>query len=181
MNTVQPIRDEKKIEEMKEVLAPRDRLLFVIGINTGLRISDILKLKVGDVRGKDFMVITEQKTGKTRRIKLNNQIKKAVAEALPKNAKDDDYLFASRKSRGKKPITREQAYKVLNKAAEYVGLEEPIGTHTLRKTFGYHAYQKGVDIALLMEVFNHSSQHVTLRYIGILQDDIDNVYDLVEL
>jgi site-specific recombinase XerD len=69
----------------------------------------------------------------------------------------------------------------LNSAAERVGITESIGCHTLRKTFGYHAYKAGVDLTLLQSIFNHSAQSVTLRYIGIIQDDIDNVYDALNL
>ena len=86
---------------------------------------------------------------------------------------DDEYLFQSRNGENK-PIQRLQAYRILNKAARNVGIDEEIGTHTMRKTFGYHFYQKTKDIALLQNLFNHSSPSVTLRYIGINQDIIDN-------
>ncbi|PFH99668.1 site-specific integrase, partial [Bacillus thuringiensis] len=72
----------------------------------------------------------------------------------------------------KKPITRIQAYRIMNAAAEKVGLDE-IGTHTLRKTFGYHYYQKTKDVVMLQTIFNHSAPSITLRYIGIQQDEID--------
>ena len=182
MNTVQPIRDRKQIDRMKRVLSPRDRLLFVIGINSGLRISDILTLKVGDIRNQDAITIREKKTGKAKRFRLNNAIKrefKRYEASVKRPLSDDDYLFPSRK--GGKPITRFQAYRVLNEAARKVGIEGEIGCHTLRKTFGYHAYQAGTDLALLQSIFNHSSQSITLRYIGIKQDDIDEVYANIEL
>ena len=82
---------------------------------------------------------------------------------------DDEYLFASRKGEG--PISRVQAYRILNKAAHDVGLKE-IGTHTLRKTFGYHFYRTNHNVAMLQQLFNHSSPAITLRYIGITQDEI---------
>lgn len=69
-----------------------------------------------------------------------------------------------------------QAWKALNKAAEVVDLKERVGTHTLRKTFGYHAYQSGVRLAVLQKLFNHSAPSVTLVYIGITQDELDDVY-----
>ena len=87
----------------------------------------------------------------------------------------EDYIFQSRKG-ANKPITRVQAYRILNSSAQKIGLEE-IGTHTLRKTFGYHFYNQTKDIALLQELFNHSAPSVTLRYIGINQDKIDQAYD----
>ena len=89
---------------------------------------------------------------------------------------DDEYLFTPVIGKSKKPISREMAWIILNKAARELGLEE-IGTHTLRKTFGYHFYQKTKDVALLQNIFNHSSPSVTLRYIGINQDIIDNALD----
>jgi integrase len=87
---------------------------------------------------------------------------------------DEDYLFRS--FRSQLPIKRVQAYKILKRAAKKVGISE-IGTHTLRKTFGYHFYQRTKDVALLQEIFNHSSPSVTLRYIGINQDIIDKAID----
>lgn len=86
---------------------------------------------------------------------------------------DGDYLFKSK--RGNKPIQRVQAYRIINKSAESIGLKN-IGTHSLRKTFGYHYYQRTHDISLLMELFNHSSQSVTLRYIGIHQDVVNETF-----
>ncbi|MFC0416388.1 tyrosine-type recombinase/integrase [Cytobacillus solani] len=84
------------------------------------------------------------------------------------------YLFQSR--RGQDRIHRVQAWKILNAAAQEVGISE-IGTHTLRKTFGYHFYQKYKDVAVLQQIFNHSSPAVTMRYIGINQDIMDEAVD----
>lgn len=176
MNTVQPIRDKSKIEELKAVLkrqSYRDYFLFVVGINTGLRISDILPLRVCDVRDKTHITITEKKTGKAKRFKINTTLRELIDE-YTHGMGVNDYLFPSRK--GDKPITRVQAYRLLNNAAAVAGLEE-IGTHTLRKTFGYHFYQKTKDVAQLQEIFNHSAPSVTLRYIGINQDIIDRAID----
>lgn len=175
MNTVQPIRDVAKIAAMKKVLMQqhyRNYFLFVLGINTGLRISDLLKLRVSDVLGT-HIVITEQKTGKLKRFKINNELQLQIEKfTIRKN--DDEYLFKSR--RGEDRIHRVQAWKILNAAAKEVGLAE-IGTHTLRKTFGYHFYQKYKDVAVLQQIFNHSSPAVTMRYIGINQDIMDEKID----
>jgi len=176
MNEVQPIRDPEMIEQMKRELAKngsRDLFLFTFGINTGLRISDILELTVGDVRGKTHVNIQERKTEKKKRFKLHYELKEAIDD-YTKNMNDTDYLFKSK--RGNKPIQRVQAYKILNRAAKNIGLEE-IATHTMRKTFGYHFYKKTGDIAMLQEIFNHSAPSVTKRYIGITQDEIDKVID----
>jgi integrase len=179
LNTVQPIRNKKDIDLMKKALGnSRDQLLFIVGINSSLRISDILVLTVGDVRGKTEMTVREKKTGKAKKLPLNQSIQKAVRELVLDTATDESPLFASRKGGA---ITRVQAYRVLNGAARRVGLTFEFGTHTLRKTFAYHAYKAGTDLALLMSVLNHSSQRETLRYIGITQDQVDDVFISVNL
>lgn len=140
MKTVQPIRDKNKIDEMKIELkkqGTRDYLLFITGINTGLRISDIRTLKVSDVLNEDrksntHVTITEKKTGKLKKFKINDSLSREFMD-YTKNMKMNDYLFYSRKGINK-PITRVQAYRILNTVARKIGLEE-IGTHTLRKTF----------------------------------------------
>ncbi|MDO5293692.1 MAG: site-specific integrase [bacterium] len=177
MEYVQPIRDRKKVEAMKRELLRsgyRNYMLFLVGINTGLRISDILTLKVKDVRDQTHLTLKEKKTSKIKRLKITG-----ITEELndyTENMEDEQYLFASQKGYNQ-PITRVQAYRILNKAAANVGIKEEIGTHTLRKTYGYHFYQKTKDVALLQELFNHSSPSVTLRYIGINQDVMDKAMD----
>jgi integrase len=179
VNEVQPIRNKRDVERMKKALHGRDLLLFTFGINSGLRISDILKLKVADVRGQRSIIIRENKTSKPKRFVFNQSIIDAVERLVDASAPSTDFLFKSRKG-ANRPISRVSAYRVLNAAAERVGLDE-IGTHSLRKTFGYHAYQNGTDLSLLQSIFNHSSQSVTLRYIGVNQDRIDEVYANVNL
>lgn len=184
MEFVQPIRDPKQIQAIKKILlaqSVRDHLLFVLGINCGLRISDILQLRIGDVvsdRGKPrpFYELRERKTKKGRRFPFSKNVQKAIelyTDEFGSTLDPDEYLFRSRQGSG--PITRQRAHQLINEAARAVGIQERIGTHTLRKTFGYHAYKSGVDITLLQSIFNHSSPSVTLRYIGITQDDMDDV------
>lgn len=176
MKTVQPIRDKKKINAIKTLLKERNEkyyIMFRIGINVGLRVSDILSLKVEDVRNKEHITITEQKTNKTKRFLIPETLKKEIAAFInANNLCDDDYLIQSRKGKNK-PITRIQAYRVLNEIATQIGLDE-IGTHSLRKTFGYHHYQLNKDVAILQDIFNHSAPSITLRYIGITDDMKDN-------
>lgn len=175
MNEVQPLKNKRDIERIKKELSnsPRDLLLFTVGINTALRISDILALKVRDITDT-HIEITEKKTAKKKRIKINAAIRKAFRELVPANAKPNDWLFPSRK--GEKAISRVQAWRILNAASEKAGVDITFGTHSLRKTFAYHAYKSGVELPLLMRILNHASQRETLRYIGIESEDIDEVY-----
>ena len=139
---------------------------------TPLRISDIVALDVGDVKGKTYVQITEQKTGKQKKMFVNEKLKPMIAE-YTKGKKNSEALFVT--IFGNR-LDRFSAYHILKDACKAVGLEEKIGTHTLRKTFGYHHYKKFKDIALLQKIFNHSSSSITQRYIGIEQDEIDQSY-----
>jgi integrase len=175
MNEVQPIKRKTDIKKMKECLHGRDLLLFTLGINTALRISDLLKLTVDDVSG-EYIELVENKTGKTKRIKLNASAKRAIRQLAPKQG----YLFPSRKrdkNGNPQPISRVQAYRALNAAAQRAGLDIKFGCHSLRKTAGYHTYKKTKDIGLVMRMLNHSSESETLRYIGITQENIDETYE----
>ena len=170
MEYVQPIRDKKIIERFKIELKKnsfRNYMLFMTGINTGLRISDIIKLKVCDMSNTHIQ-IKEQKTDKHKRVLINSSLRKDLNE-YTNGMNDNDYLFPSKKG---DYITRIQAYRILNDVAVKIGINE-VGTHTLRKTFGYWYYQQYHDVAMLQELFNHSSPSVTLRYIGINQDILD--------
>lgn len=169
MNFVQPIRDPEMIFFIKRHLkeqSERNYMLFVTGINSGLRISDILQLKVSDAK-RSYFNITEIKTGKKKRIDMTPQLQREFRKYID-GKEDHEYLFKSRKGLNK-PIGRSMAYKILRRAAEYVGLDD-IGTHTLRKTFGYHMYKQTGDVALLQKILNHSDPAFTLRYIGIDDD-----------
>jgi len=176
MEFVQPIRNPEDIEKMKAKLkrqSMRDWFLFVMGINVGLRVSDLLPLQVKDVRGRTHIVLRESKTGKEKRFKINTTMQ-TIIEEYTEGLADTDLLFPSRK--GEKPIGREQAYRILNTAAQKCGLDE-VGTHTMRKTFGYHHYKRNKDVALLQKLFGHSAPSITLRYIGIEQDEMDASID----
>lgn len=175
LKDVQPIRDKQKIEDMKWALrtfcTERDYILFLVGINTGLRVGDLLKLKVTDVRKKKRIVIKEGKTSKPRSINLTN-----IYDELQDYIKslDSVWLFPSRK--GDRPITTTQAYRQLQKAADMAEVDS-IGTHTMRKTFGYWFYRQTKDVAQLQTILNHSHPSITLRYIGITDEEIQNSLD----
>ena len=187
MEFVQPIRDVKQIDTIKKLLKQqslRDYCLFVLGINSGLRISDLLKLRISDISDKgkikDRIRLREKKTNKFKDFPLSNSTKLALKEYLKtREYNENEPLFISRKNKGF--LLRQQAYKIINDVAKSVGIKEKIGTHTLRKTFGYHAYNNGYDITLIQKLFNHSSPGVTLRYIGITQDEMDDVYLSLDL
>src|SRR3954464_8595018 len=110
MNTVEPIRSKADIERMKKALHGRNLLLFIVGINSTLRISDLLSLKVGDLSGKETVKMPEKKTGKYKSFSLNKSIHKAVKELVPTDAKDDDWLFPSRNGNGAISSVQEKAY-----------------------------------------------------------------------
>lgn len=173
MNTVEPIRDKEVVRDIADYLKDRnirDYVMFMFGIYSGLRISDILKLRVRDVKGKNHISMREKKTGKEKRFVINKELKRILSSYI-EGKKDYEYLFKSQKGKNK-PIGRVQAYRIMTEAGKEFGLDE-IGTHTLRKTFGYHMYQKDKDVAVLMEIFNHSEPSITLRYIGITQNTQD--------
>lgn len=179
MNIVQPIRDKKVLEEFKSILKERDYkyyIMTVIGLNTGLRISDILKLKVDDILGT-HITIKEQKTGKYKRFLINDNLRNELDRYIKQaNLTKDNYLIPSNKrdkNGNEKPISRVQAYNILKSVGDQLGISN-IGTHTLRKTFGYFYYQQYKDIATLQQIFNHSSPSITLKYIGITDDIIDS-------
>jgi integrase len=177
MQIVQPIRDKDQLEQMQEILKAknlRNYIYFMVGIYTGLRVGDIMKLTVGDFRDQEHLHIREQKTGKIKRLKINPRLRKAVNEYI-KDRPDHEYLIKSRQG-ANRPLTRVRAYQILKEVGTQIGFKE-IGTHTLRKTFGYHFYRSGPlkqqSVAFLMQWYNHSSEKITLRYIGVLQDEFD--------
>lgn len=182
MNFVEPIRDLGKIQTMKRVLRanPRNELLFIFGINSALRVSDLLRLKLADVidesqSPRGSVALREQKTGKTKRFPLNESIKTALIRYLATrpDAEPGEPLFPSRKGGG--ALTRQHAWAILQEAGQKIGLR-CIGTHSLRKTFGYHVYRKTKDLAMVQQLLGHSSSADTLRYIGITQEQLFDAY-----
>ena len=175
MTTVEAIKHKKdllKIEKLLQKENYRDFLLFCFGINTGLRISDILKLDIKDVKNKNFVQIKEKKTGKFKKFPLNSKLKQLI-EFYTNNKELDEPLF---KTKYGNRLDRIMAYKIIKKACNTINPDITVGTHTLRKTFGYHYFKQFKNIVMLQKIFNHSSQEITLRYIGIEQDDIYNSY-----
>ena len=183
MAATEPIRNKQQLHDMAEYFRERGEfrnyVLIVLGACTALRISDLLGLRWADVyddtRGtfRAHLTLTEQKTGKQKEIALSEPALKALRIYLPH--RHGEYLFPSRNDSGK-PITRTQAWRIVHEAATTVGAEGHISCHSLRKTFGYHAWVNGVSPVILMEVYNHSSYEITRRYLGVTQDDLDRAY-----
>jgi len=182
MGTVEPIKSKKDIEAMKNYLKSkslRDWALFVLGINSALRISDLLKLRVSDVcdengKIKERIIVTEIKTSKRKNFPLNNNVKSALLEYLSIIPSNQIVLFASRK--GDESITRQQAHRILSESAKKVGIKEPVSTHSCRKSFAYALYEAGVDLTRIQSLLNHSSPKETIRYIGLNQLQNDQIY-----
>lgn len=150
-----------------------------------LRISDLLKLTWGDVLDeKKFKTIKlrESKTNKKRNIELNKPAERGLVDLLASfdGCMLDDYIFKSREG-ANHHISRQQALNILKEIAKAIGIKDNVGTHTLRKTWGYHAWKKGFDPALIMETLNHSNLNMTKRYLGISQDDINALYENLRL
>ncbi len=178
---VEPIRQVKDIKAIKTMIAgnPRNFALFVVGINTSLRGSDLLSLKVGEVRNikpmQDFE-IREQKTKKCRRITWNRAAVEAIQKLLATRAEasDDDYLFVGR---SEKPLTRDYLRKMIKQWCAAIRLPGNYGSHSLRKTWGYHQRVRfGAGLPELTEAFNHSNQSITLRYLCIQPDEVKSLY-----
>jgi integrase len=177
---VEPIRSLEDIEKTKKLLEgkPLYYAAFIVGINTNLRASDLLSIKVSQVIDLEPMgeiTLTEKKTGKHRRINLNASCVSAIKYLLGfKRTRNDKYLFTGQRGR----ITVECLNQVIKKVCKEAGLVGNYGSHTLRKTWGYHQRVTfGAQLPELMEAFNHSSQRQTLAYLGIQPEEIKRLYE----
>ena len=187
MGTTQPIRDRQELQNFSTYYKDekpnlRNYALVVLGLNTALRISDLLHLRWNDLYDfeklcfRDHLLIKEQKTGKRNRIAINEKAREAMEMYFDeRNPEADEFIF-SKRTNPYKPLSRSQAYRIVKDDANHTTSEEAVSCHSLRKTFGYFAWQEGVQPALLMDVFNHSSYAITKRYLGIEQDEKDLVY-----
>lgn len=188
MGTTQPIREKEELRKFMDYYQtvhpmPRNYALILFGLHTALRISDILNLKWKDVYDfekncyRDHLFVLEKKTGKQNIIALNTHVKNAL-DQLKKDRNcisPADFIF-TKNTDYSTPLCRSQAYRIVKRAAEDVLHKEHISCHSLRKTFGYHAWKHGTPPALLMDIYNHSSYKVTKKYLGIEQDERDSVF-----
>jgi len=180
--TVDPIRDPKDIQRIKKLLSdkPRDLAIFILGINTNLRASDIVKLTVGQVRHLkegDHFRLKEQKTGKGRCVSVGPKVLQALQDVLATipEAQDHEPIFQSRKGGG--PLTVPYINHLVKSWCAHFRIPGNFGSHTLRKTFGYqHRVANNRSIPVLMKMFNRSTQQQTLAYLGIQDEEIKAVY-----
>jgi len=191
MKIVEPIRDIEKINDIKKYFSAkenyRDLLLFVLWINSALRISDLLNLKVKDFlenwKIKKYTTIKEIKTGKTRKVFINENITLIFKKFIFKYPKivmnNENYLFFVKNWQNH--YTSRWASKILKKVAKQVWIEENIASHSLRKTWGYQARKKWINISIIQHNLNHSSLRETFLYLWITSDEIQNACEIINL
>lgn len=186
MKVVEPIRDREVLARCFEIAREHDigrpakevswELLLVVGFNTSLRISDIVRYRVRELRGQEYARTVAEKTGKDARILINAAARREISR-LTTGRGMEEYLFQSREKdrmmRTYKPITRQRAWQIINNICRAAGIKDRVGCHTLRKTFGYHYYKMTGDVVSLQRILGHNSQRDTLVYIGVIQDEID--------
>ena len=189
MATTEPIRDKQQLRALADYFLERGRFrdytMIVLGAHTALRISDLLQLKwvdLYDEQRREFrthFTLFEHKTGKRKTIALNQQAIHALRVYYPH--RKSEYIFTSRNG-GTQPITRIQAWRVIREACRALGIDGHISCHSLRKTWGYHAWTEGdVSPVVIMDIYNHSNFAITKRYLGVAQDDLDQAYLNMEL
>lgn len=187
MAATKPLKEAWQIAKVKKYFLSkghiRDYALFTVGINTALRIGDVLSLRWRDVYDFDtdtfrsHIDIRERKTGKMNSVRLNKNALEALSrlKVFAAPADGDQFVFKSRKGLNR-PISRIWAYSILTEVAQNLPDVEKFSCHSLRKTFGYHAWQSGAPSVLLMYIFNHSSFSITKHYLGIDQQEKDQLY-----
>lgn len=177
----QPLRTRKQVREVVDLLRNhtkdglRNELLFTIGVNNGIRTKDIVALTVDQVSGHDNTTIVESKTGKEQTLHFNQRIKNLLADYMAERKNKSiasEWLFPSYKD-PRKHITTQAVYRMFQRVSEYNPHISGLTAHTMRRTFGYWYYKKTHDIVTLMKLFNHSSQAITLRYIGVSKEEIE--------
>jgi len=189
MAATEPIRNKKDLNALGNYFLKRgkfrDHLLVVMGTYTALRISDLLRLKWSDVYDEELqnfrkhITLIEKKTKKSKTIALNKQVIRALQLYFPHRR--GSFLFQNNRKEDQ-AISRVQAWRIIHGATVALKLSGKIACHSLRKTWGYHAWTSGlVSPVVIMEVYNHSSYNVTRRYLGVVQDDLDKAYLEMEL
>ena len=186
MNFVEPIRAKTKIlaikNNLREEKSPRNYLLFTLGVNSALRGSDLLQLRVRDLIDgtgeiKEYLYVKESKTKREAKIYVNEPIRRALNFYLEKEKGLDpnDFLFYSFRNRSR-AISRVRVWRLIRKWTGEVGLDsEKYGFHSLRKTWGYQARLQGAPITMIREKLGHKNEEVTKRYIGITREEVNRL------
>lgn len=186
-------RIEEATNDNRKQIACRNKMLFLIGINLSLRISDLVTLKWNfflkdDMTFKNNYRIQPKKTKKTGKfvtLYFNEVVQKTITEYIEQYPVEDmnGFIFKSREGEG--AITERSVWKIIVDAAIDAGIEHNVGTHSLRKTFGYHIWHNAKDkekaLVMLMAIFNHSSVAITKKYIGIMDEEIEDVFNSLNL
>lgn len=185
--TTEPIRDKRKLQILLSYLknqSERNYMMAITQLNTALRASDIVDLKVKSFiqrngKFRNYIVIKEKKTKKDQHVAINSALKKELTNYIQNNGFTyDDYLFPG-KSGQSQPLSLTQLHRIYQKAAKDLNLE-CFNSHSLRKTWGFSAYDKTKDIALVMQVYGHTSVTHTFRYIGLEQKQKDKLYNKIQ-
>ncbi len=180
MNYTEPIKDKELIKDIAKYLKhnnERDYILFALGVYSGLRITDILNLRVRDVKNRSEFILIEKKTKKRKVLNINPNLKMMLVRFV-KNRDDREYIISYRDN-GDNPITRARAFQIIKSCGDKFGLR--LSPHSLRKTFGYFHYKTNKDVVILQKIFNHSHPDITFRYIGINSETIKNSINNLKL
>lgn len=182
-------RIENASTNNQKQIATRNKMMIVIGMNVGLRASDLCGLRFSyffneDGTFKDFYTLMPKKTRKQKKfvkIFFNQTVRKIVSDYVTEYPVEDlnEYMFKSRKGDG--CITEKSLWKIIVDLASEAGLDKNVGSHSLRKTFGKMVFDKAEDkekaLVMLMLIFNHSSVVTTKQYIGIIGDEMEEIYN----
>lgn len=156
--------------------------IWNVGLNLALRISDLLSVRFTNIEN-DRLILTESKTGKTANIQLNDKAR-SILQRIRQEHPEHEYVFQSfRNNQARQRCGMPLSRRSVTKAFSAIGkrLNVSLGTHSMRKTRGYHLYKATNDIARVMKMLRHSSEEFTLRYIGITQEDVDRDFKELEL
>jgi len=190
-HTTIPLTDQQTVRQFLQIARAHDAaangsgtswyLLLLLGFNTSLRIGDLVRLRVRDVRGRERVRVIAEKTGKLTNIYLQPAVRAALDKMISARG-EDEYIFRSRQRSRKDgeyhPITRQQAYNIIRRIGLLAGFEGHIGCHTMRKTFAYDLYKNGGGgLALVQKILNHTSQEATIHYLGLDQEAVDRAVE----
>lgn len=177
MNIVQPFPKERISDIANWLKGYNEKyyVIFLIGISVGIRISDILKLKISDMKNTDRIVIKEKKTGKTKIFPLRPSIAKIVKDYIEKYCDEQyqEYIFIGKKG---SRLDRVAVWRVFNRCVKELGISMKCGTHSARKFCGRAIFEQTKDLSIVMTIFNHSSQRISAKYIGLTEDRIKDTY-----